>query len=551
MRIFPRFSALLLLFALAAPAAASAQQKKALTLDDYGPWSRINQVALSPDGAWMAYALQPNDGDARFFVKQLSGSTVHEATNGRGAAFSGDGRWVAFLTQPAEKEAEALRKQKKPVPQTLHVIDLKSGEEQTEEGVRAFTFSNGGRFLAIHRERVRTARPTSPGSDLLLRDLGQGTVLSFGNVAEYAFDEAGQNLAYLVDAAGEAGNGLYVVAAADGRIRPLSTGAARFEDLTWSETASDVAALRGEKPAGKTERANVLVVARGAGGPAPKVTTFDPSVDKAFPEGFVLSELANTTWTGDGARVVVGIKEQADSMKVEIGGDAPDVDVWHWADDRLQSVQMKQENGDKRFTYTSLYDPANGRFVRLATDDMPRVDIVGKGAWAVGRNDAPYRERRGHRGRPRRLRASGPLERAGAGHGLGGPQPAGRLARREVLGLQPERLGLLRGREVAGHHQPVARNGRGLHEPGVRPRGRAPVLGPGRLDEGRPGAPEYPLGRVRRAVGRREGRGAHRGPGRPRRDPVPCGAARRRPALLRPGGHGLDGPAERAPVRVR
>jgi len=390
MRRHARLSAFALLFSLAAPAGLLAQQKRPLTLDDYGPWNRITQVTPSPDGRWLAYVLQPNDGDATLYLKQLDGEGAHQATNGLGPAFSDDGRWAAYLTLPPKKEADQLRKQKKPVPQTLHLVDLQRGDTLTEPRVRAFSFSKGGRFLGIHRERTDPdAKHT--GSDLLLRDLQKGTVLSFGNVSEFAFDEAGTHLAYLVDAADEAGNGLYVVDAAEGRIRPLDTSSRRYEDLTWSEAASDVAALRGEKPDGKSQRDNALVVARGIGA-SPEVTTWEPSSDADFPQGFVLSELANTRWTEDGGRIVVGIKEQQDEAKpADDDEEKADVDVWHWADDRLQSVQMKQAQADRRFTYTSVFDVAAGKFVRLATEDMPRVDIVGKGAWAVGRRDAPYR----------------------------------------------------------------------------------------------------------------------------------------------------------------
>ncbi|GMV04119.1 MAG: acylaminoacyl-peptidase [Gemmatimonadota bacterium] len=385
-----RATPLVLLLVLAATSALPAQEKRPLTLDDYGAWNRITQVALSPDGRWLAYAHQPNDGDAAFFVKELDGSTVHEAVNGAGATFSDDGRWVAFLASPPEKEAEALRKQKKPVPRTLHVVDLRSGERTVEAGVRAFAFSEGGRFLAVHRDRS-DADAKHTGSDLLLKDLAQGTMLSFGNVAEFAFNEGGGFLAYLVDAAEKAGNGLYVVSAADGRIRPLSTGPDRFEDLTWSEARDDVAALRGEKPEGKTQRANRLVVARGVDAAAPTVSTYDPAGDASFPEGFVLSELAPTRWTEDGARVVVGIKEQADEVKDDPDAEKPNVDVWHWADDRVQSVQMVQANADRRYTYTSVYNVEGGRFVRLATEDMQRVDLTDDGRWALGRRDARYR----------------------------------------------------------------------------------------------------------------------------------------------------------------
>jgi dipeptidyl aminopeptidase/acylaminoacyl peptidase len=383
--------ALVLLALLLSPALLTAQEApRPLTLDDYGAWNRITQVALSPDGRWMAYAHQPNDGDATFFLKELDGSRVHEAVNGAGAAFSDDGRWAAFLTSPAEKEAERLRRERKPVPRTLHLVDLRSGTRTEEAGVRAFAFSKGGRFLAVHRDRS-DADAKHTGSDLLLRDLTQGTVLSFGNVAEYAFNEEGTLLAYLVDAAEKAGNGLYVVSAAEGRIRALDTGAHRFEDLAWSEAGDDVAALRGEIPEGKTQRANRLVVARGVDAASPRVTTWDPAADASFPAGFVLSELANTRWTKDGARLVLGIREQQDSVTPEPAADRVNVDVWHWADERVQSVQMVQAAADRRYTYTSVYNVEAGRFVRLATPEMQRVDLTDDGGWALGRRDAAYR----------------------------------------------------------------------------------------------------------------------------------------------------------------
>ena len=119
------------------------------------------------------------------------------------------------------------------------------------------------------------------------------------------------------------------------------------------------------------------------------MTAFDPSSDEGVPEGFVLSEDASTRWTEDGAHVVVGIKEQEDEWESE--DDAPDVDVWHWMDQRLQSQQMVQADADRRFTYTSIYNPDTRRFTRLATDHMRRVDISQDGRIGIGRNDVEYR----------------------------------------------------------------------------------------------------------------------------------------------------------------
>src|SRR3954463_11380280 len=59
----------------AAPAKDPAT-KKILTLADYGRWNRIASSAISPDGKWVAYVFQPNDGDGTLFVKQLDGDKI-------------------------------------------------------------------------------------------------------------------------------------------------------------------------------------------------------------------------------------------------------------------------------------------------------------------------------------------------------------------------------------------------------------------------------------------------------------------------------------------
>ncbi|MEQ9397691.1 MAG: prolyl oligopeptidase family serine peptidase [Longimicrobiales bacterium] len=369
--------------------AASQTAPRPLTLDDYGAWSRIAEVELAPDGRWMTYAYQPNDGDAAFHVRALDGQGLHEAVNGSDAAFSADGRWVAFLVSPAEEDAEAAREADRPVRRALHTIDLRSGERREDPGVRSFAFSDDGRFLAALRDRA-DPKAEHRGADLLLRDLTAGTLLNLGNVSEFAFNDPGTHMAYVVDAADGAGNGLYVVTPADGRVRPVDVGGGRYEDLAWNHAGTAVAVLRGETPEGSVHRANALVVARGLSGPALERTVYEPSAANGMPAGFVLSEMASTAWLADDSRVVVGIKAQEADLD-DPDGEQPNVDVWHWMDDELQSRQIVTADADRRFTYTSVVDPAAGRLVRLATDAMPRVDFTDDGSWAIGRRDEPYR----------------------------------------------------------------------------------------------------------------------------------------------------------------
>src|SRR5665213_1476615 len=73
----PAVAPLALIALLLAPfAGANAQSLKVLNLPDYGRWNRITSTALSPDGKWISYAYQPNDGNATLFIKQLDGDKV-------------------------------------------------------------------------------------------------------------------------------------------------------------------------------------------------------------------------------------------------------------------------------------------------------------------------------------------------------------------------------------------------------------------------------------------------------------------------------------------
>src|SRR5690242_7534461 len=97
---------------------------KVLNLPDYGRWNRITSTAISPDGNWMTYTLQPNDGDATLIVKRLDGDKVYSVnagtapTAGRGDGgggfgaaaaneprFSDDSRFVGYYVNPAGSQA--------------------------------------------------------------------------------------------------------------------------------------------------------------------------------------------------------------------------------------------------------------------------------------------------------------------------------------------------------------------------------------------------------------------------------------------------------------
>lgn len=365
-------------------AAAAPAARRVLTLADYGRWSRVTGAALSSDGRWMSFVYAPNDGDGTLTVRRLADTLRHVFPVGSGARFSDDARWVALFTSPAEKEAERLRKARRPVPRAVVLVELATGRRDSIPNATAFDFAETSRWVAVRRARTDTSSKHD-GSDVVLRELAGGTTRHLGSVGQYAFNEQGTHLAYTVDAADMIGNGLYVLELASGRVAAVATGAARFSALAWHEDGTRLAALRGTAPEGQRHRANALLVVANAGSAAPTV------VEQPAPPGrMVISENATPSWSDDGARVFVGVREQEPAAE---RGDDPraDVDVWHWNDEELQSVQKVRAERDRRLTYTAAFLVGERKLVTLATDSMRQVTPTRLGTVALGRDDSPYR----------------------------------------------------------------------------------------------------------------------------------------------------------------
>jgi dipeptidyl aminopeptidase/acylaminoacyl peptidase len=207
-------------------------------------------------------------------------------------------------------------------------------------------------------------------------------------------------LAYTVDADKKAGNGVYVLELKSGAIRPLDSGEADYSQLTWDdngriplsgyEKGSAMAVLRGMKLEKSVQKENKLLVFLGLGTENFAKVVYDPADDKNFPEGMVLSEKGLLTWSEDNSRVFCGIKEQEEEPEKNEDPVA-NVDVWHWRDERLQSVQMVQAERDKRFTFRSVFLLKTKEFIPLTDEAMRTIDIPRVGSWAVGRDDKAYR----------------------------------------------------------------------------------------------------------------------------------------------------------------
>ena len=401
--------------------AAPHDDKRAMTVADYALWRSIRDVAISDDGAWASFGYQQRRVDDTLFVKNLATGAEQRIPRASRAQFSDDSRWIAyFVSQPVRPNAPETEAPQNG-PARFEVRNLATGSTVGWENVASFAFSKGSAALLVRKARPgaapdaaagRGGRGGAPGgggggaaaggrggarvdgTDAILHHLADGIDEPLSSVSAAEFNHAGTMLAYTVSATDRDGNGLYLVAVGSWQRRTLDNARADYARLTWDDSGTAVAVLRGTDRRGFTERENTLVAYAGLDGPEPSAFVLDRRQLTGLADTMVISEKGTLSWSPDHSKVFVGIKPQEaapsrrdSAVAVEPVGN---VDVWHWKDPYIQPVQMVRAQQDRNRTFTAAVILAQRKVVPLADDRMDRVQVTKDGEWAIGQDDKEY-----------------------------------------------------------------------------------------------------------------------------------------------------------------
>ena len=420
--MLPALGLLLAALLLVAPPAATAQPADAPTLDeaDYGPWERLGPGTLSPEGTWMAVPVRRVNDKHELRIRHTEQDSVRAVDFGRAPAFSADGQWLAYHIGMSEETRKKLRKQKKPVHQTLGLLNLETGDTTLVESVSDFAFSDDGRYLAMRRYPPKEAPDEMRGADLLIRDLETETYTSFGNVADVEWQDDAPHLAMVIDGMNQAGNGVRLYDASSGQLQTLASAPGEYTGLSWRPAEDDLAALRTRTSEDWEKKNHVLLAWNDVGAPSPPMHRFNPTTIETFPDTLRIVDYRTLEWSADGERIFFGVQERdsaatddpekkpsaaksdstaADSSEASDPKeyDPADVQVWHTSDVEIiprQEVQAERDRRDNYLAAWHLSADTDTRWTRLGTELTEDVQVLHGGERAVGLDQTPYRQER-------------------------------------------------------------------------------------------------------------------------------------------------------------
>jgi dipeptidyl aminopeptidase/acylaminoacyl peptidase len=384
-----RLRSLSLLVAVSfAGADLAAQTRPLVTPKDYGKWELLGASRLAPRGDWVAFTVNRVDEENQLRIRGGARDTTIVVAYGSSPSFTPDGRWVMYSVGLSPKDRDKLTKEKKPVRNSLEMRNLASGQTIPVSEISSWSISPDGRFVAMTRYPADGKKT----SEVLVHDLLNGTRLSFSNVGEQAWADAGSLLALTIDSDGGVGNGVQLYDAAAGTVRALESSSSQYRDLSWRPHSADLAVLRTRVDKEFRDTAHVMLAWTNVRSGEPATSRLDPAATKGFPTGMRIADYRQPTWSSDGRFIYFGMRGRepvADALK-KGEEKVSDVEIWHPNDVRTIPQQKAQENSDLHRTLLTAWDLRAARVVPLATDMFERAQAPDGGRYAMENDRKPY-----------------------------------------------------------------------------------------------------------------------------------------------------------------
>jgi dienelactone hydrolase len=391
-----------------------AQAKKPLDHSVYDSWQSIGEKVISNDGRYVAYNINPQEGDGKLIIQRTNGELITEISRGYNASITEDNKYVIFKIKPWFKDTrEAKIKKKKPEEMPKDSLGLISLEDARKNQLYARVKSyklpeDAGGWAALLHEKAEVKKKDSTatdakkatakdgadwfadeepagekkedGADMILKNLQTGEEKIFKNVVEYFFNKTGNRLLLEISPSKKDSTQGFV------QLYDLATGTnkilfARFNDAKGFSMDDGGAQL-----AFFAERDSVTKALQ----KFYKLWYYKDGMDSAkmiadrtttgIMKGWTVSENSNIIFSKSGKRMLFGtapILIPKDTTIPEF--ERVNVDIWNYKDDYLQPQQLKNKDTEEKRSFTAVFDWQNNSVVQLGNKWTNPVFVTGEG----------------------------------------------------------------------------------------------------------------------------------------------------------------------------
>jgi dipeptidyl aminopeptidase/acylaminoacyl peptidase len=409
-----------LFFLLALPAMLYAQ-KVPLDNNAYDIWKSMGAYAISEDGKWITFEINPQQGDGWLYIYNVSTREKDSVFCGTGARIAPDSKYMAWRIIPTYGDTRQAKKKKlkdDQLPKNNLGIRVLSGdsiiiikrvksfllpesnslwmayllEKKVEEKKAAKEPADSAKSTRISLRN--TKKPPEPkGTELVIYNPVTNKEFRYSDVTDYIVARDGKTISYLQDIPDTSKTDLFKVNIFDTK---KETSSVVFESKgTVKKLVTDKS---GDKVSFifSADTAKVKIYSLFLSKSGEKASKIIDSSNPAMPAGWSVSENGGISFSEDGTREFFGtaekpVKEPEDTL---LPDEKYRLDIWSWDDEILQPQQKKQLDQELKKTYLAVYHIDKNIMIQLATKDIPGVRTMEKGNndIALGSADLKYQK---------------------------------------------------------------------------------------------------------------------------------------------------------------
>lgn len=412
MRYLQRFA--ILLFMISLGFYSNAQEKKKLTFDDILKWNRITEKEISSDGNLVAYKQEPWKGNSVLKVVRKDGSGLLTLTGGTDIQITDDSEFVIARVEPhtdtiRQLKLKGTKNEDLPMAQLL-VFNAETGNKTMVDNLKSFKVPEKWSGWIAYQTKTEVEKDTTKEAEKpKMESKKNGFALTVNNlygdseefpfVTEYVFAKEEKVLVFASTGDGEDFKaGVYHYDLSDGNVTPVMTGRAKYKQLSYNDDGS-LLAFVSDSTSTKEEKDFSLYLWKGEG----QAHEIVHGNNKAMPENWTVSENGKIHFSGSEERMFFGtapIPPEKDTTKLE--EEIPKLDVWHWNEPVLHSVQLNNRKENLEKSYMAVYHLEKDKMVQLETEKYTGISLINEGdadkvlAWSY----LPYGVRRMWEGYP-------------------------------------------------------------------------------------------------------------------------------------------------------
>lgn len=397
--------------------------KVPLTHGVYDGWREIPYKALSNDGTFAGFLLNPQDGDGKVVFYNLKTGAQDSVKRATEVSFMYDSRYAVFRIKPPAAQVRDLRRQKKKkedLPKdSLGLYSLTTRKVEKIADVKSFRIpEKAGGWLAYQLDVKKEVKPKDTPADstkkavvpkhktprknsddngytLVVKNLAARKDTTFGYVKDYALAKYGQGAAFVSTGndTSQVSAGVYWYDVQAGTLQRLLPGKKKqkFKSLEISEDGTQVAFIADLDTTKALKRYPKIYYWKKGDVEA---TVLADEKTAHVPASWIVSEHFTPGFSKDGTKLYVGLTPPPVIPDTTLlSEEIVHVEVWNWKDDVLYPQQNKQLDTDRKRAYQAVIHLPERTLVPLADEQVPSLRVVAEGNAPVAllTTNLPYR----------------------------------------------------------------------------------------------------------------------------------------------------------------